>query len=171
MNSKYIFWITIIGIFIKKWPIILLIFSKRSDTHMTYILTRLVWIRKNEMLSNVGGEQGGAETGVSKCSGCPIFIIFIKENWIGTMTRHAESNINTLMTRNLIDSDIRRWNHPLMLPMHCLWAKRNNRMRDQFEYDITWFCFFVLFWLLLFTCTVRLLFHSCVGEGWREGFV
>ena len=60
------------------------------------------------MLSNVWGEQGGAKTGVNKCSGCPIFIIFIKENWIGTMIRHAESNINTLMTRNLIDSDIRR---------------------------------------------------------------
>ena len=28
-----------------------------------------------------------------------------------------------------------------MIPLHCLWAKSNNRTRDQFEYDLTWFCF------------------------------
>ena len=28
-----------------------------------------------------------------------------------------------------------------MIPLHCLWAKSNNRTRDQFEYDVTWFCF------------------------------
>ena len=27
------------------------------------------------------------------------------------------------------------------IPLHCLWAKSNNRTRDQFEYDVTWFCF------------------------------
>ena len=25
-------------------------------------------------------------------------------------------------------------------PLHCLWAKWNNRMRGQFECDVTWFC-------------------------------
>ena len=26
---------------------------------------------------------------------------------------------------------------PLMIPLHCLWAKSNNRTRGQFEYDVT----------------------------------
>ena len=39
---------------------------------------------------------------VRECSGRPVFIIFIKENWLCAMTRHhAESNINILLTRNL----------------------------------------------------------------------
>ena len=28
-----------------------------------------------------------------------------------------------------------------MIPLHCLWAKWNNRTRSQFECDVTWFCF------------------------------
>ena len=58
---------------------------------------------KNEMLSDVVGVGG------SGCSGCPVFIFFIKENWICVMTRHhAESNVNILLTRNLpFDSDVR----------------------------------------------------------------
>ena len=70
-------------------------------------------------------------------------LFFIKENWICTMNRHhAESNINILLTRNLpIDSGVRQWSHPLMIPLHCLWAKSNNRTRGQFECDVTWFCF------------------------------
>ena len=33
--------------------------------------------------------------GVSECSGSPIFILFIKENWICAMAKHYfESNIN-----------------------------------------------------------------------------
>ena len=47
------------------------------------------------MLSDVG-EWG---EGVSKCSGRPIFIFFIKENWIWAMTKHHANNI--LLTRNL----------------------------------------------------------------------
>ena len=43
---------------------------------------------KKEMLSDVGG------WGVRECSGSPVFIFFIKENWICAVTRHhAESNI------------------------------------------------------------------------------
>ena len=96
--------------------------------------------------------------GVSECSGSPIFIFFIKENWICVMTsHHAEPNINILLTRNLLfDSYVRQWSHPL----HCLWAKLNDRMRGRFR---------------LFTCTVRLLFHglstlsSCGNKtGWLQ---
>ena len=59
------------------------------------------------------------------------------------MTRHhTESNINILLTRNLTtDSGVRQRSHPLMIPLHCLWAKSKNRTRDQFECDVTWFSF------------------------------
>ena len=47
-----------------------------------------------------------------------------------------------LSTRNLpIDSGARQWSHPLMIPLHCLWAKLNNRGGGQFEYNMAWFCF------------------------------
>ena len=54
------------------------------------------------------------------------------------------------------NSDVRQWSHPLMIPLHCLWAKSNNKTRAQFECDMILF----LFWFLSFTCTVQLLFHS-----------
>ena len=55
--------------------------------------------------------------GGSKCSGGPIFVFFIKENWICAMTRyHAEPNINILLTRNLLfESEVREESHPLMI--------------------------------------------------------
>ena len=31
------------------------------------------------------------------------------------------------------DSDIRQWSHPSMIPLHCLWAKSNNKTHGQFE--------------------------------------
>ena len=79
----------------------------------------------------------------SECSGRPVFIFFIKEIWICAMTRHhAESNINILWTRNLpTDSGVREWSYPLMIPLHCLWTKSNNRTRGQFGCDATWLCF------------------------------
>ena len=40
------------------------------------------------------------------------------------------------------DSDIRQWSHPLMIPLHWLWAKLNSRTCGQFECDVTWFCFY-----------------------------
>ena len=44
---------------------------------------------------NVLGRRGGGC--VSECSGRPIFIYFIKENWVCAMTRHhAEPNINII---------------------------------------------------------------------------
>ena len=76
--------------------------------------------------------------GVSKCYGPPVFLFFIKENWICAMTRHhAEPNINILSTRNLAaGSDVRQGSHRLMIPMHFLWAKSNNRARGQFGCDV-----------------------------------
>ena len=57
-----------------------------------------------------------------------------------------ELKINILLTRYLLfDSDIRQWSHPLMIPMHCLWAKSNTKTRGQFECDLTWFCFCFVF--------------------------
>ena len=83
------------------------------------------------------------EVGGSGCSGHPIFIFFIKEHWICAMTRNlAESNISILLAKNLpIDSDLRQRSHPLMILLHSLWAKSNNRTRGQFECYLTWFCF------------------------------
>ena len=93
------------------------------------------------MVSDVGG------WGFSECSGRPIFVFFIKENGICAMTRyHAEPNISMLLTRNLpFGSGVRQWSHPLMILLHCLWAKSNNRTRDQFECDVTWFRFCIDF--------------------------
>ena len=71
----------------------------------------------------------------------------IKENWmICAMTRHrAGPNINILLTRNLpINSRVKQRSHPLMIPLHCLWAKSSNRTRGQFEYDVTCFVFVLI---------------------------
>ena len=69
--------------------------------------------------------------------------LFFWKNCICAMTRHhAEPNIKILLTRNLpFDSDVRQWSHPLMIPLHCLWAKSKNRTRGWFECDMTRFCF------------------------------
>ena len=53
----------------------------------------------------------------------------------------------TLLTKNLpFDCDVRQWRHPLMISLHCLWAKLNNRMWC----DLV----LILFWFRSFTCTV-----------------
>ena len=80
--------------------------------------------------------------GVSERSGRPIFIFFIKENWICVMTRHhAEPNMNIVLTRNLLfDSDVKQCSHPLMIPFHCLWGKSNNGKSARFDSNMT-FCF------------------------------
>ena len=52
---------------------------------------------------------------------------------------HTEPNVNILLARNIFfDPDVRQWSHPSMIPMHCLWAKANNRTCGQFECDVTW---------------------------------
>ena len=72
----------------------------------------------------------------------PNLYFLIKGNWTCAVTRHhAEPNINILLTRNLpFDSNVRQWNHPL-IPLYCLWSESNNRAHDQFECDVSWFCF------------------------------
>ena len=72
-----------------------------------------------EIISDVG-------VGVVNCSECPVFIFFIKINWILAITRnHAEPNINTLVTRNLpFDFVVGQWGHPLMITLHCLWVNQ-----------------------------------------------
>ena len=54
-------------------------------------------------------------------------------------------------------------NHPLMIPLHCLWAELNNRARGQVKYDVTWFCFcfdFVRFHARFGCCSIVYLhFH------------
>ena len=52
-------------------------------------------------------------------------------------------DINISLTRNLpFDSEVRQWRHPLTTSLHCLIDQSNTRTRGQFEYDITWFCFY-----------------------------
>ena len=69
-----------------------------------------------------------------------LYFVFSKENWICAMTRHHANNIS--LARNLpFDSEVRQGSHPLMIPLHCLWAKSNNRMRGHFECDVA-LCFY-----------------------------
>ena len=106
--------------------------------------------------------------GFSECSGRPIFI---KENRICAMTRHhSESNI---IFRNLLDSDVRQCSHSLIISLHYLQAKSNNRTCDQFEYDVNWFCFCFDFVRSLAWCGCCSIVYwrvcGCVGAGGREG--
>ena len=112
------------------------------------------------MLSDVGGWGGWRVFWT--------FNLFLKkENWICAMTwDHAASNINILinilLTRNLpIVSGVRQWSHPLMIPLHCLWAKLNNKTHGQFECDLTWFCFRFDFIRSHARC------GCCSSVGWR----
>ena len=77
---------------------------------------------------------------------------FIKEKWncvslfkntpIEETINSIIEQINFQKTRNLpIDSSVRQWINPLMIPLHCFGAKSNNRTHGQFEFDVTWFCF------------------------------
>ena len=96
----------------------------------------------------------------------------IKENWMCTITRRHGNNI--LLARNLpFDSGVRQWSHPLMMPLHCLWAKSNNRTRDQFECDMT---FLLLLFLLDFVhsharcgcCSIVYVFNFANKTGWLQ---
>ena len=59
--------------------------------------------------------------------------------------RHDQTSCSTkqyIIERNLpVDSDFRQSSHPLMIPLHCLWAKSNIRTHGQFECEDAWFCF------------------------------
>ena len=91
---------------------------------------------------------------------------FIEENWICARNRHhAEWNIQILLARYLsIDCGVRQWSHPLMIPLHCLWAESNNRTCGQFECDVTWF-YFCLNSFVHMHGAVVVLFWKRWGEG------
>ena len=57
--------------------------------------------------------------------------------------------------------------HPLMIPLHCLYAKSKNRTRGQFECDVTWFCFSFDFVCLHVRCGCYSIL--CWG-GWGDSF-
>ena len=79
------------------------------------------------------------------CSGRLVFIFYYYRKLdLRYVRHHTEPNIHILFTINLpFDSDIRRWSHPLMIALHCLWAKSNNITCGRFQCDVTlfWFCF------------------------------
>ena len=121
------------GIFIsyKNWE---LTFNSTSRTSkfLSFLLSALgVSHIYNVQKWNVIGRRG--EWGVSKCSGHPIFIFFLLRK---LDLRHDQKSYwakhwYILLTRNLpFDSDVRQRSHSLMVALHCLWAKSNNRTRS-----------------------------------------
>ena len=75
--------------------------------------------------------------------------------------------------RNLLDSDVRQCSHSLIISLHYLQAKSNNRTCDQFECDVNWFCFCFDFVRSLARCGCCSIVYwrvcGCVGAGGREG--
>ena len=69
-------------------------FLIRDGTHMKSTLREWGYVigRCEEMLSDV------MEWGVSECFGSPIFIFFIKENWICILTRHHTEPYNIVIS-------------------------------------------------------------------------
>ena len=43
-----------------------------------------------------------------------------------------------------IDSGVRQWFYPLMIPLYYLWAKANNIASSQFESDVLAFIFVLI---------------------------
>ena len=82
------------------------------------------------------GESAGKRVGVSECSERRNLFL-IKENWICVMARHLSQ---TFTGKPPFDPDVRPWSHPLIMSLHFLCAELKNRMRGQFECDMTWFC-------------------------------
>ena len=112
--------------------------------------------------------RGRRVWGVSECFRRPVFIFIIKENWICAMTRHhAESKINILLARYFpFDSDVKQWSHPLMIRLHCLWAKSNNRTCGQIECDFNFSSILVVFFSFLssiFSTIFSSIFRNLVG--------
>ena len=121
-------------------------FTEKSDFQEGSRKTNIeVGLPKKGSLYSLQIKGGGGGGGVDKkVAGC---------FWVGVETpctlcmaiHHAESN-NILLTRNIpFHSNLWQWDHPLMIPLHCLWAKSKNRTRGQFECDLTWFCFCIDF--------------------------
>ena len=99
----------------------------------------LLWgrLRQNWDVIGLTGEGEGRGLAISWTSN--LFFFLLKK--IG-----FDLKMNILLTRYLLfDSDVRQWSHPLMIPLHCLWAKSNTKTRGQFECDLPWFCFCFVF--------------------------
>ena len=110
------------------------IFTVSGDTHMTSTLRRRMGVRQE--WDAIGCRGGG---GYQVFRTFNLYLFLLKKSGV---VHHAKPNVNILLTRNLtFDSDFRQWDHPLMMPLHFLWAKSNKRTRGQFECDLTWFCF------------------------------
>ena len=102
------------------------------------------------MLSHVGG--GGQQVFWTSNLN-----FFIKENWICAMSRHHANYI--LLAGNLpFDSDVRKWSHPLLIPLH--FCGLNRAVERVVNLNMTRLYFFAFVWFRLFICTVLLLFHS-----------
>ena len=78
--------------------------------------------------------------------------------------------IPVLFTRNLpIHSGVSQLSHPLIIPLHCLWAKSNNRTCGQSECDVTWLCFCFYFVRSHARCDCCSICWRRCGEGLGEG--
>ena len=93
------------------------------------------------MLSHAG--QGGLASVLDVQS---LFILLKK---IGTALCPEIMLIIYFWQKNLsFDSDVRQWSHPLMIPLHCLWDKLNNRTCGHFEYDVALFFYYYYYYFV-----------------------
>ena len=90
-----------------------------------------------------GGEWG---CGGSEFFGRPILIFYIKKNWIA-LWPDMLSRILIYYWQEILLLTLGKpwepnwqWSHSLMIPLHCLSTKSNNKTRGQFECGMTWFC-------------------------------
>ena len=92
----------------------------------------------------------------ASCLTCSIILCVrhFRDTCTSLTSAYGKPNINMLLRRNLpIDSGVGQWSHSLMIQLHCLWAKSNDRMPGQFECDVTWFCFYFEFIRLHARCS------------------
>ena len=81
--------------------------------------------------------------GGSECTGRPVFIFLLKKIEFGLRPDIMPSQTVIYYWQGIFllilvsDSEA----IVFMIPLHCLWAKSNNRTPDQFECDMTWFYF------------------------------
>ena len=133
----------------------------KGDTHMTSTLRVGGWIRQKWDVIRRSGESG-----YRKCSIHPIFFLLLLKKiglapWSCWVKQYITDNKSFYWLWC-------QWSHSLMIPLHCLRAKSSYRTRDQFEFDVTWFCF-----CFDFVCShTRCSYYSIVcWRGWEEGAV
>ena len=97
---------------------------------------------------DVTGHRGW---GVKECSGRQILTFLLKKIEFAPWPdiKLSQRLIYYWQEIFVFDSDVRQRSHTLMIPLHCLWAKSNNRTRGC---DVTLF----LFWFRSCTCKERL---------------